>query len=321
METRLVAGSTERLAETMHDLDADPSVRGLLVLAADDFSLSTAFDSVLRRLSTPVFGGVFPQVIYRGENRTDAAVVAGLAVEPKVTVVSELGSGGADFGTSLPTAVPRGGTAFVFADAYANRVEDFVESLFGAYGVTLNYVGGGAGSLDAAGEPCLITGDGILADAAVVATVDAPADVGVRHGWEEVTGPLRVTAADGRTIVELNGEDAFSVYRETVETDTGGDTSVTPEAFFEVASQYPFGIARLEGERIVRDPYELGDDGSITCFGNVPEGDFLHVLRGDVETLVAAAGEAYGAVDSGGAGVDGRDGARVRMALPLADRE
>jgi hypothetical protein len=302
MRTRLVTDSTECVIETMVALDGDPSVRGIAVFVADGLAGRSSLDSTLRRLSTTVFGGVFPRVIHRGEAHETAAVVAGLAVEPRVTVVSDLDDPKTDVAATLPDAAPRDGTAFVFVDAHASRVEHLVGSLFDAYGVTLNYVGGGAGSLDAPEAPCLLTGDGLLADAAVVATVDLSTDVGVRHGWEAIAGPLRVTAAEGRTVHELDGERAFSAYREIVGEELGPAETVDVERFFEVARRYPFGIARLEGERIVRDPFEL-DDGSITCFGDVPDGEFLHVLCGDTESLVAAASAAHTAVDGDAAEV------------------
>jgi hypothetical protein len=298
METTYVR-DTDGLLEAPGDCEADESVRGVLILSTAATAPDPAdVDPTLRGLSVPVFGGVFPEILHEGEKRETGALVAGLAVEPRVTVVRGLGDPGTDFAAALPGETPAGMTAFVLVDAYATRVEDFVTSLFNAYGVGVNYVGGGAGSLEEDGRPCLFTGEGLLADAAVFATVETPTSVGVRHGWEGIAGPFRVTEADGPTIAQLDGEPAFDVYRRVVESDAG--VSIDPDDFFEVAKSYPFGLSRLEGEKIVRDPFEVTDDGALTCFGHVPEGEFVHILKGDPDSLVAAAGEAYGEATDGG---------------------
>ena len=301
MTAQLVVGGADRLFDTVRSLDAEPSVEGIGIFAADGELPDPAdLNPVLRDLDTQVFGGMFPEVVYEGERRSDAVVVATLPVEPTVTLVPDLGHSAGSFDRNLPETVPDGGTAFVLVDAFADRVEDLVSTLFHSYGVDLNYIGGGAGSLDMEQRPCLVTNAGVVENAAVVATVDIPTSIGVKHGWNEVAGPFRVTAAEGRTLVELDGDPAFDVYREVVENDA--DVDLTPDSFFEVAKMYPFGISRLDGERIVRDPFEVDGEGALDCFGNVPEGEFVHILRGDPESLVGAAAEAYETATGGADG-------------------
>jgi len=292
MDTRFASDTGEALCETIETLDSEPSTEGMMVLAGDGSTLDRErLNPVLRDVSVPVFGGVFPEILHEGNKTDTGAVVAGLTVEPTVTVAPRLSDPETRFAEWLPEAVPEDGTGFVFVDAFAVRAEDFVSSLFRTYGVGLNYVGGGAGSLDMEQQPCLFTNEGVLEDAAVFATVDATTEVGVKHGWQEIAGPFRVTDSAGQVISTLNGKPAFSVYRRVVEADA--DVTVEEAGFFDVAKSYPFGLNRAEGEKIVRDPFEVGDDGSLTCFGNVPEGEFVHVLKGEPESLIAAAGEAY----------------------------
>lgn len=292
MKSQLVGGRAESLFDAIRTYDEDPSVQGLMLLVADGCLPDVdRVDQVLQEVVTPVFGGVFPQVLYQGECHTDGIVVAGLSVEPAVSVVPDLSDPGTSFEQHLPGTVPEGGTAFVLVDAFSTRVEEFVSQLFTTYGVNATYLGGGAGSMDMEQRPCLLTDDGVLEDAALFATVDVSTSVGVRHGWEEIAGPLRVTGADGPRLSELNGEPAFSVYRRIVEDDAG--TTIETDDFFDVAKMYPFGIRRLDGEMIVRDPFEVTDDGTLTCFGAVSEDAFLHVLKGREQSLVDAAGEAY----------------------------
>lgn len=301
MDTQFASDSGE-LLETVSAFDADSAVRGILIVTASGSSPQPAdFDPVLRELSVPVFGGIFPEILHEGEKHDTGSVVAGLDLEPDVTVVPDLGDPDTRF-DQLPEEVPCGGTAFVLVDAFADRVQTFVSSLFQRYGVDLNYIGGGAGSLEGGPQPCLFTNEGVLQDAGVFATVATESSIGVRHGWEEIAGPLRVTESSGRTLSELAGEPALSVYRRIVEADAG--VTLREDNFFEVAKSYPFGLSRLDGEKIVRDPYESADDGSLTCFGNLPEDEFVHVLKGDSDSLVDAAGNAY---EEAVAGSDGGD--------------
>jgi hypothetical protein len=290
MDTQFASDSGD-LLETVRALDADSTARGILVLTASASSPQPDnLDPLLRDLSVPVFGGVFPEILHEGEKYDTGSVLAALDLEPDVTVVPGLSDPDTQF-DQLPEEVPNGGTAFVLVDAFADRIQDFVSSLFHTYGVDLAYIGGGAGSLEEGQRPCLFTNQGVVQDAAVLATVDTETSIGVKHGWGEIAGPLRVTESSGRTVSELAGEPALSVYRRIIEDDAG--VHLHEDNFFDVAKSYPFGLTRLDGEKIVRDPYEMGEDGSLTCFGSVPEEEFVHVLKGDRESLVDAAENAY----------------------------
>jgi hypothetical protein len=66
----------------------------------------------------------------------------------------------------------------------------------------------------------------------------------------------------------------------------------TDENFFELAKCYPFGINRLGGEKIVRDPIKLREDGALVCVGEVPAESFVDILTGDVPSLTNAARKA-----------------------------
>lgn len=290
MESSFVSTVGTELATTVREYATADDVGGVLVLAASEgMADGDALDTVAREVTTPVFGGIFPGILYAGERYDEGAVVAGLPVEPTTTVVTGLSDPDRDIRSQLSAnvATPGETTAFVFVDGYAERVGVFVERLFESYGVECRFLGGGAGSLTAEDTPCIVTDEGVLSDAAVLATLPAATTLGVRHGWQEVDGPFRVNDADGATLSMLADGTAFDVYRRVVEADAG--RRLTRENFFDVAKSYPFGISRLHEEKIVRDPFKVSDGGSITCFGDVPEGEYLHVLKGRPESLVDAA--------------------------------
>jgi hypothetical protein len=282
--------TTARIESAAEEVASADHVEGLLIFAtpADD-GYDGQLESFLGRLDVPVIGGVFPELIHQNKKKEQGAVVCGLTVEPQVKTVPGLSDSKADYSSHLDPDLSVDGyeTIFVFVDAYATEIERFVQSLFRTYGVELNYLGGGAGSLAADQQPCLFTDEGIVQDSAVVAAISSPLDLGVRHGWQEIAGPFRVTDTDGPVVNGLDGKPAFSVYRDVVEQQISGD--LIREEFFETAKAYPFGISRMDGESIVRDPFEIVDENGLRCFGDVPEGEFVHILEGDAPTLIRAA--------------------------------
>lgn len=286
---------TETMRETEHEgnrIASEADIEGLAIFTAPRDGLGSSFAGFLQDLGVPVFGGCFPELIYRGEKRETGAVVCGLTEPPDVTTVSGLSDPQQEYTAHLDPDLPAEGyeTAFVFVDAYATQVERFIESLFRTYSVELNYIGGGAGTLEMEQKPCLFTGDGVIEDSAVVAAIESPLQLGVKHGWQEIAGPFRVTSADGPLLHTLDGTPAFSVYRETL--DKHASTELTRQNFFEVAKGYPFGIAQIDSEQIVRDPFEVTGQDGLNCFGDIPEGEFVHILEGQPEALIDAAEKA-----------------------------
>ncbi|ERH11226.1 MAG: FIST domain protein [halophilic archaeon J07HX64] len=295
METVYTSG--ENLREVVRALGTDDNAGGIMLLTTPQ---TPVIDEVLSELPVPVFGGKFPAVIADGEKREQGSVVAKLETEPALTVVPNLSEQPSDITTSLTSeTAPRSGTVFVFADAYATGIDRFIRKLFRTCGTDYNYIGGGAGTLDEQ-QPSIYTEDGLVQDAAVVASLDNSSTIGVQHGWKKLAGPFQVTDADGSTVNSLEHRPAFRVYQEAI--DTNGDHNLTRDEFFDTAKEYPFGISRIDGEAIVRDPFTVDTDGAITCFGDVPEGEFVHILTGDTDSLVAAASEAHDEAVSDGSG-------------------
>jgi hypothetical protein len=181
-------------------------------------------------------------------------------------------------------------TMFVIVDGLAKRISGLIDSLFNVFGLEMNYIGGGAGSLSFEQKPCLLTNEGLLQDSALLALLEIESGIGVRHGWKSISGPFKVTEADQNLVKTLDWEPAFRVYREVVEQASG--KVFTRDTFFELAKGYPFGINRMGTEKIVRDPIMVGDNDALICVGEVPEECYVDILSGDVSSLVSAAGEA-----------------------------
>lgn len=288
------AASQESLGELILRAAADDMVQSLMILACDaDNHRPEDLRTMLQACPKPLFGGIFPQIVHGLARLEQGTLVVGLQSSAQVSVVSHL----SDVATSFDSQIldgfgdldPTGKSLFVFVDGLSKRISDLIEALFNNLGLLPNYIGGGAGSLSFQQKPCLFTNQGIVQDAAVLALVDTVGAVGVAHGWTPVSDAVKVTQADRNTVISLNWRPAFEVYREIVEAHSG--RRFADESFFELAKSYPLGIAKLDAEMVVRDPI-IQDDGRLICVGEVPEGGHVHILSGDVESLIRGASTA-----------------------------
>ncbi len=273
---------------------ADPQVKGLFVLSCDGNGFTpAAVDPVLRKIPVPVFGGIFPAVIVGKEKMETGSILVGLYREPRVTVIPNLSDGDTDYVSIIDEKIPTvedAGTMFVFVDGLAGRISAFIGSLFSVFGLELNYIGGGAGSLDMKEKPCLFTNRGLLRDCALLALLDVAGGVGVSHGWESADGPYRVTESEKNLVKTLDWRPAFDVYKEVVE--QHDRRALEQEHFFDVAQCYPFGISKIGAERVIRAPVRVEENGALMCVGEVPEGSFIDIMKGDEASLITAAGKA-----------------------------
>ncbi|NCA83897.1 MAG: histidine kinase, partial [Opitutae bacterium] len=265
-------------------------VRSLLALSCEKNGFAPELvDGTLRSCPKPVFGGVFPGVVFGGAHYSRGTVMVGLSSPVRVVGVRNIDAEEAGYEETLEReAVFAGGPrsmCFVFVDGMSRRISAFTEALFNAFGPSLNYVGGGAGALSGR-KPCLFTPDGMIENAAIVVFTDIPGGVGAAHGWSPVSVPIKVTGSRMNVIDTLNWEPAFEIYRRIVESHSG--RSFASNKFFDLAKGYPLGIGRLDAEFVVRDPLmNIGE--SLVCVGEVPEGSFVSVLHGDAESLLKGA--------------------------------
>lgn len=294
------SGELEALSAILNQAFAQTDVGTILVLAADGNGWTSAtLDPILKATGKPVFGGIFPQLLHAGERLEQGAVVVGLPGRCGIAVVEDLSSPDADYDAALQDAfpdTPEAGTMFVLVDGFSRRISALIDALFNQFGLSLNYLGGGGGSLSLQQKPVVITPAGLRQDVAVLAWLEMDSGIGVAHGWQPVSQAYRVTESEGNVIVSLDWRPAFEVYREVVESHArqlfGADN------FFSLAKAYPFGIAKLGGEFVVRDPL-MADGERLVCVGEVPAGAFVHILHGNRDMLVAAAADARQAAERG----------------------
>lgn len=284
-------GRIEELKNLINSVLKDKKVKTLFILSCDanDFKKASV-DDILKSTATPIFGGIFPEIIYGDEKLTKGTIVAGLYHKANVQIIPDLSNRESDYERIIEEKIPDNGTTktiFIFVDGFAKRIGDFIESIFNVFGLEFNYIGGGAGSLSFKRKPCLFTNDGLIQDSAILALSDLESGIGVSHGWKEINGPYKVTKSDGNVIETLDWKPAFQVYKETVEFHSG--KIFKENNFFDIAKGYPFGISKLEAEKIVRDPLMVVDENALQCVGEVPEGSYVYVLTGDTASLINAA--------------------------------
>ena len=246
---------------------------------------------LLQSLGLPVFGGIFPSIIHGGRRLSRGTLLIGFPDHFDVAIVSHL-SQGAGVETQLQVLAPmleRAGSLITLVDGLSSNLETFVERLYEAVGVRTTVVGGGAGYLDLVPRPCLLSGTGMIEDAALLVAMPCGIDRGIAHGWKKLEGPFLVTRSHGNVLEELNFSGAFQTYRKLVEAHSG--RSFDHEDFFAISKTYPLGIESIDGEFLVRDPIKQTGD-TLVCVGEVPQNATLYLLKGESPTLIASAGQA-----------------------------
>lgn len=281
-------GTAENLFQHL-DAAVTAGAQSLLVLACDANGFTPAqLDARLQALPIPVFGGIFPELVAAGRKLERGSIVCGLPVSADVYHIKQLSDPAADYFLQtepLTASIAPGATLVTLVDGLSKRISAVLESLYEALGDSCRYIGGGAGSLSFEQKPCLFSNQGLLGDCAQITAISLPVSIGIDHGWHKFAGPFFVTGAYDNTITTLNYRPAFEVYKEVVEADSGKRFSDTN--FFHLAKAYPFGLDRLKGDVVVRDPLFVKDN-ALVCVGEVPANHIIYILKGEADSLLQA---------------------------------
>lgn len=287
-------GSVATFFEFISELEKDNEVQSILILSCDANEFSKALlDAKLQNVKKPLFGGIFPEIIYQTEVLKKGTIFVGLTEPTEIFTIPNLSDMSIDYEEEIDKKIPdssQANTMFVFVDGFSHRISALIESLFNRFGLAINYIGGGAGSLSFVQKPVLFTNKGLIMDAALLVMTQIESGIGVNHGWQDVAGPFKVTESDRNVIISLDSTPAFQIYKNVVEKHS--KKTISKDNFFDIAKSYPFGISKLDAEKIVRDPLSL-DGNNLVCVGEVPQGGFVHILSGNAESLIKAAEDAY----------------------------
>jgi hypothetical protein len=178
-------------------------------------------------------------------------------------------------------------SALVMTDALAGHADRLVDELTLATAGLYQFFGGGAGDNAQFQRTTVFCQDEVMTDAAAVLEVisEKPIGVGVSHGWEPASPPLRVTAADGLRVISLNGLPAAEAFQ-THAQETG--QALDPGAPIPFFLHNILGI-ETPGTHRLRVPLAIQDDGSVICAAEIPRNALVRIMRSNHESTVKAA--------------------------------
>jgi len=266
----------------------------VIFLAEDDAPDLQELVTCLNNSGISFMGGIFPGLINGRKLCNKGCIIQKYPAVSELFKIEPISADKIIYPKDLTNMIddlPEGGyTALVLLDGLSENISSLLYGLFNHLGNSVNYLGGGAGSLNNNDMPCMFSNEGVFSNAAFIVIIKKRSGLGVAHGWQRAGGPVIATHTNGNTVNKLNWEPAFGVYRSIVDNIQG--EKLTMENFFDVSKGHPFGIMKEGAEDIVRDPISAEPDGSIRCVGEIPENAVLNVLEGKPEDLVKSAGKA-----------------------------
>jgi hypothetical protein len=149
------------------------------------------------------------------------------------------------------------------------------------------FFGGGAGDNASFARTTVFCGTQVLSDAAVALEIlsHKPLGIGVSHGWEPASEPLRVTEATGLKLVSLNGLPAVEAFEEHAQAKSERIDRAAPIPFF---LQNIIGIDTGSGYRL-RVPLAVNEDGSVHCAAEIPTGSIVRIMKSSHASAAEAA--------------------------------
>ena len=276
----------EDLKRGFVELQKESAVKGVLLFCADknrpDFF---EIEEVLKFNTKPLIGGVFPEILAMGQRKESGFLLLSLFQELEVLVIEDKvnESISNQLSTQFKSISKDYQSVFCFLNSLWKKKSIFIQELYNELGPFVKYVGGGAGSLNFESFPCVFANQHVYKNAAVIGFFKNDISLGVCHGWKQISGPIKVTASSGNTIISLNWKPAFDVYKSHVEKHS--NKFFTKNNFFEISKSYPLGLVKLEGEMIVRDPFATKNN-TLEILDEVPEGEYVSIMHGDIPSLL-----------------------------------
>lgn len=113
--------------------------------------------------------------------------------------------------------------------------------------------------------------------------------IGVKHGWESIGLPVKVTKSEGSVIKELNNRPALKFFEDYF----GEKAKQLEKPLSRICYVYPLGMS-VEGsdELLIRNAFVATEKGEIICAGEIPQGSEIRLMLGDPGKAIEAAKEA-----------------------------
>ncbi len=226
-----------------------------------------------------------------GDFQVFAGMGRGLKAEPERAV----GEAVAGIPERVPGYAHR--TALVLLDALSGSSEETALLVATLLGGDLPMAGGAAGDDLQMKAPYVACGPQVASDAVVVATIfsHAPLGIGVSHGHEVLSRPLKITRASGATVHEIEGRPAWEVWleqtRERAPAAGFSVASLEPEQVTPFLLHFEAGLSTGTGYKI-RAPLSKNDDGSINFACGIAEGSVIRITESEAARQVQSATQA-----------------------------
>jgi len=280
--------TSDQLVKAIKKLEVSEGESLLLLFGEETLIKLEELIPKIKTLNISFFGGIFPGIISGTANYKRGCILKKFPVTNAPILIENLGESSVAIPNILDKATDLQHTCLLtLVDGLSENISRYLQQLYHQYGNRMKIIGAGAGSLSLVQQPCVFSNEGLFQNAAVLCPIQMDISLGVKHGWKKLHGPVVATRTKANIIYELNWKNALEVYKETVEHDSW--KKISSENFFEISKGYPFGIARENGEDIVRDPIKVTEDGALVCVGDVPENTVLYILKGDNESLIQSA--------------------------------
>lgn len=181
-------------------------------------------------------------------------------------------------------------TFIMLTDTLSGNGSEVVRGVLDVLGQHFPVVGGGSGDDANYKQTFQYINDNVLTSSIVGLGLagDFKFSVGVKHGWVPISPPLKVTKAEGSIVHEIDNKPAIQMYEEYLGKERADQLKETVLA--KLALSYPLGM-QMEGseELLLRAPFFVDKQGSITCGGEVQQGAEVRLMVGGSKEAIEAA--------------------------------
>jgi hypothetical protein len=232
-----------------------------------------------------IIGAIVPFIIYNTEIYNKGVISCDLNDNNNFLLIEDL----KDFSIEN-SFFSNNKSIMVFIDGLSSYISDFLDTLFENIPENTQVIGGGAGKMTFERDPVIFTKHQFCKDAAIIISLDTNLNLGIENGWEYLEGPFLTTNSHNNLLKTLNFRNAFEVYKEVVEKDSG--MKFADDNFFDIAKSYPIGIIKYDKEIVVRDPILVDEDNNLVLVGDIPKNSTINILKGNKETLIISSEKA-----------------------------
>ena len=289
----------ELCRQVQHSFKGEPP-DALILFASSRYDPPALLRAVAATLRPHVFVGASSAGEFTGQARGDGACAMALR-SSEMKFASGIGTGlsadraaaaravAASFNGLATDEYPYR-SALVMTDALAGHADDLVDELTLVTSGKYQFFGGGAGDNAQFQRTPVFFGTEAVTDAVVALEIlsTKPVGIGVGHGWEPATPPMRVTEARGSRLISLNGMSAAQAFQKHAQATGQTLDPALPIPFF---LHNILGIETGGGFRL-RVPLGINPDGSVSCAADIPSGALLHIMRTTAESAIDAASRA-----------------------------